>query len=166
MESIMRRRSIRKFSRDPIPQDTVNRLLDAADAAPCAKGLRSWHFIVIDDRSILDKVPKMHPYSKMILEAPMAILVCGDSSIESVEGYWVQNCSAATENILIAAASMDLGSVWLGVYPREQRIKGVKDLIPLPDHIIPFSLIVLGRPNETKSPHGAHDSSRVHWNQW
>lgn len=166
MDLIMKRRSIRKYSDDPIDKGTIENILDAADAAPCARGLRSWHFIVIDDRSILDRIPDFHRYSKMVLGAPLVILVCGDASVEPNEGYWVQNCSAATENILLAATSKGLGSVWLGIYPRKNRMDGVLSLISLPDHIIPFSIVVLGRSLEKKEQHGGYDPSRVHWNKW
>lgn len=166
MKTIMSRRSIRKYSMDPIDKEVIGAILDAADAAPCARGLRSWHFIVIDDRSILDRVPDFHPYSQMILKAPLAILVCGDTSVEPNEGYWVQNCSAATENILLAATSMDIGSVWLGIYPRDQRMNDIRELIQVPENIIPFSLVVLGKPLELKEPHGKYNRSRAHWNHW
>lgn len=166
MEDLMKRRSIRKYSNEPIEREVIDQILSAADAAPCARGLRSWHFVVIDDRSILDSIPNFHRYSKMILGAPLAILVCGDTSVEPNEGYWVQNCSAAAENILIAATSSGLGSVWLGVYPRKTRMDGILSLIELPEHIVPFSILVLGKSLEEKEPHGQYDPSRVHWNEW
>jgi len=166
MEIIMKRRSIRKYSNESIEMEMIENILDAADAAPCAKGLRSWHFIVIDDRSILDRIPDFHRYSQMVLGAPLAIMVFADQTVEPIEGYWTQNCSAATENILLAATSKGLGSVWLGVYPNKIRMDGVRSLIELPEHIIPFSMVVLGYPLEEKKPHGEYDRSRVHWNSW
>jgi nitroreductase len=102
----------------------------------------------------------------MVLEAPLAILVCADTEIESTEGYWVQNCSAATQNILLASTSKGLGSVWLGIYPRKERIRGMKDLIQVPDHIVPFSLCVIGHPGEEKQPYGKYETTRVHHNSF
>ncbi|MBN1539493.1 MAG: nitroreductase family protein [Candidatus Thermoplasmatota archaeon] len=163
---ILERRSIRKFGRAPLEKEVLDRILDAADAAPCANGRRSWHFVVLDDRGLLDAVPSFHPYSRMILEAPLAILVCADTSVEPKEGYGVQNCSAATENILLACTAEGLGSVWLGIYPRMDRISGMKKLVGTPENIVPFSLVVIGMPGERKEPHGKCDPSRVHHNVW
>ena len=122
--------------------------------------------MVIRDRGILDRIPGFHPYSKMILEAPLAILVCADTFVEPREGYWTQNCSAATENILLASTGEGLGSVWLGIYPRMDRIAGMRELLKVPGEVIPFSLVVIGKPDETKPPHGGHDPGRVHWDGW
>ena len=166
MNIIMERRSIRRYDGRSVDNEVLDRILDAADAAPCARGLRSWHFLMIDDRALLDRVPDFHPYSRMILEAPLAILVCADTDVEPREGYWMQNCSAATENILLASTAEGLGSVWLGIHPREERVAGMRKLIEVPDHIIPFSLVVIGHPLETKNPHGKHEPTRVHRNRW
>ena len=166
MDPIMARRSIRKYRSDVLQGDVLERLVEAGMAAPCANGRRSWHFVVIDDRELLDAVPKFHPYSKMVLEAPAAILVCADPEVEPTEGYWAQNCSAATENILVEATGMGLGTVWLGIYPRTDRIEAMRKLLSVPEDIVPFSLIVVGRPAEKKEPHGGIDRQRLHWNGW
>lgn len=166
MNIIMERRSIRKYDGSPIGKEVIDRILDAGDAAPCANGRRSWHFVVIDDRELLDHIPDFHPYSRMVLEAPLAILVCADTFVEPKEGYWVQNCSAATQNILLASTAEGLGSVWLGIYPRMDRMSGMKKLVGSPENVVPFSLVVIGRPAEKKEPHGRSDPSRVHTNLW
>ncbi|MBN1389589.1 MAG: nitroreductase family protein [Candidatus Thermoplasmatota archaeon] len=166
MNIIMERRSVRKYHGDPVEKGVIERILNAADAAPCANGRRSWHFVVLDDREVLDRVPSFHPYSRMVLEAPLAILVCADTSLEPTEGYWAQNCSAATENILLASTAEGLGSVWLGIYPRMDRISGMKRLVGTPEHMVPFSLVVIGKSGERKEPHGKCDPSRVHHNSW
>ena len=95
-------------------------------AAPSAGNQQPWHFIVIDDREILSEIPKFHPYSKMLNEASCAIVVCGDVTLQRFEGYWVQDCSAATQNMLLMATELGLGSVWLGAYPREERVEALK----------------------------------------
>lgn len=167
MDIIFKRRSIRKYDSKPVSEDKIKKILQAGMCAPSAGDERPWHFIVINKREVLDKIPSVHPYSNMIKEAPLAILVCGDLSLETHTGYWVLDCSAATENILIAATSFDLGSIWLGVYPREDRVNGLKKLLEINDeNIIPFSLIPIGYPAENKDPKEIYDEQRVHFNKW
>ncbi|MGV7928946.1 MAG: nitroreductase family protein [Spirochaetota bacterium] len=165
-ESILTRRSIRRYTGETIGAEPIRMILEAGMAAPSAGNQQPWHFIVLDDRALLDAVPEHHPHSSMIREAPVAILVCGDIAIEKHQGYWVQDCAAATENMLLAVTALGLGAVWLGVYPREDRVRGLKGLLGLPDNIIPFSLIPIGRPAEEKPPAGRYDPSRVHFNRW
>ena len=102
----------------------------------------------------------------MLKQATLAILVCGDEQSQQLKGYWIQDCSAATENILIAAHAIGLGAVWLGIYPREERILGIRQLLHIPDHVIPLSLISIGYPAEHKPPSNRFDTSRIHYNQW
>ncbi|MFO8050936.1 MAG: nitroreductase family protein [Thermoplasmatota archaeon] len=160
-DPVLSRRSIRSYKDREIDKEAMEYILTAGDAAACARGKRSWHFIVIQDRELLDRIPLFHPYSKMIREAPAAVLVCALPSVESDEGYRVQNCSAATQNMLIAANLKGIGSVWLGVYPNSERMEGMKELLGLSDEKVPFSLIVLGHPNEEKSPYTHYDPKRV-----
>jgi nitroreductase len=102
----------------------------------------------------------------MLKDASIGILVCCDLKLEQHKDMWIQDCSAATENILIAANAVGLGAVWLGIYPREERIKGLIKILKIPDHVIPFSLISIGYPDEKKSPSKRYDKSRVHKNMW
>lgn len=166
MKAILNRRSIRKYNNEPVGKDAITSLLKAAMAAPSARNQQPWEFVVIDNRKILDQVPNIHPYAQMIKEAPVAILVCGDKTREKTEGYWVQDCAAATENILIAAEDLSLGAVWLGVYPRKERVDGITKLLKLPNHIVPFALIPLGHPAEHKEPSNRFDTARIHSNGW
>jgi len=165
-EAIFNRRSIRKYSDKPISEDIRTELLKAAMYAPSARNYRSWQFIVIDDRKMLDDLSALHPYAKMLKQAPLAILVCGDKSIEPEEGYNAVNCSAATQNILLAAHAMGLGSVWLGVYPREARMKDIAAYLKLPAHIMPINLIALGYPDEVKTKPERFEEEKVHLNGW
>lgn len=151
IDAILSRRSIRKYTADPVPENVVNQLLEAAMNAPSASNQQPWHFIVINDRGILDKIPKIHPYSNMLKEAPLAIAVCGDLQLEINKGRWIMDCSAATQNILIAAQAKGLGAVWLGVYPVEERVTGIQELLGLPEHIIPLCIVSVGYPAE-KNP--------------
>jgi nitroreductase len=166
MDAILRRRSIRKYIQEAIPDDVIKKLLEAGMSAPSAGNQRPWQFIVIKDKETLIKLADASPYSKMTKDAPMAILVCGDLELENHKGYWVQDCSAATENILIEVAENNLGAVWLGIYPREERVEYLRKLLNIPDHVVPFALIPVGYPAETKETSSRYDESRVHYEQW
>ncbi len=166
MNVILERRSIRKYTDKKVEESKIKELLKAAMSAPSAGNQQPWHFIVINDRNILDEIPKYHPYSMMLKEASLAILVCGDEKREKHKGYWVQDCSAATQNILIAIQSMGLGGVWLGIYPREERVAGMRKLMGIPDDIIPFSLVSIGYPAEEKPAANRFDLERIHTNKW
>ena len=166
LDAILSRRSIRKYTAEPVGDELVEQLLKAAMAAPSAGNQQPWQFVVIRDRKTLDAVPKFHPYSKMITEAPLAILVCGDVPKETVKGYWQQDCSAATENLLVAAQALGLGAVWLGVHPVGEREDGLRKLLGIPEGIIPFALIAIGHPGEHKPPGDRYDPARVHHERW
>lgn len=166
MKAVLERRSIRKYTDEKISPEQVQRLLKAAFAAPSAGNRQSWHFIVVGDRDTLNKITEVHPNSQMLKEAALAIVVCGDTSVELYPGYFAQDCSAATENILITATDMGLGSVWLGVYPRADRVEDISAIFKLPQGIVPFSIISLGYPAETKGPSNRYDESKIHYNKW
>ena len=166
MDAILSRRSIRKYTEQPVSDEAIHELLKAAMSAPSAGNQQPWQFLVIRERSILDEIPKYHPYSAMLKEASVAILVCGDLKSEKHKGYWVQDCSAATQNLLVAAQAKGLGAVWLGVYPREDRVAGIRKVLGLPEHIVPLSLIPVGYKGEEKPPANRYDPSRVHHDGW
>jgi nitroreductase len=166
LEAILSRRSIRRYTGQPVSGEQVEELLKAGMSAPSAGNQQPWQFIVITDRKLLAEIPRFHPYASMLPHAKVAILVCGDLQAEWFQGYWVQDCSAATENILIAAHAMGLGAVWLGIYPREERVKALQKLLNLPEHIVPLSLISIGYPAEKKPPADRFDPSRIHHNGW
>ncbi len=166
MEAILTRRSIRRFTGKKLSSDTIHRLLEAAMSAPSSQNEQPWHFVVIRDRKTLDRIPTFHPYSTMIKEAQLAVVVCADTMIQENDQIWIQDCSAATENLLIAARALGLGSVWLGVYPLEPRVAGLRELIKLPDFVMPLCIIALGYPGETKSPVNRFDHKRVHPDKW
>ncbi len=166
MDSIRNRRSIRKYTSQPVPQDLVSKLLEAAMAAPSAGNEQPWEFISITNRDVLQAITKVHPYSQALKEAPLAIVVCGDLDREKYPGMWVEDCSAATENILLEAEECGLGGVWLGVYPHDDRVRGISELLKLPAGVIPLSLVAVGYPAEKKPPSDRFDASRVHINHW
>ncbi|KAB2952954.1 nitroreductase family protein [Heliorestis acidaminivorans] len=166
MKSIFTRRSIRSYTDQPVDDATVQELLKAAMAAPSAGNQQPWHFIVVRDRQLLDQVPKIHPYAKMLIEAPVAILVCGDETLEKHKGYWVQDCSAATQNTLLAAEELGLGAVWLGIYPTEDRVLAFRKLFGLPEHVTPLSMIAIGHGAEKKPPADRFNPERVRYDRW
>jgi nitroreductase len=166
LTAIYSRRSIRLYTGKPVPRSIVMELLRAAMSAPSAGNERPWHFIILTEREILDEIPHFHPYSAMLKQASVAILVCAETTLERHKGYWVLDCSAATENILLAAHARGIGAVWCGVYPSEDRVANLKKLLRLPDNIIPFSLVPLGFPAEQKEAAERFDGSRVHDNEW
>ncbi len=166
MEAILTRRSIRKYTNKTVPEAVVKELLEAAMSAPSAGNQQPWQFIVINDRKTLDEIPKFHPFSQPLREASVAIVICGDLQRENFKGFWVQDCSAATENILVAARARGLGTVWLGVYPMDDRIKGMRKLLGLPETIVPLSIIPVGYPAEERTRANRYDTSRVHYNRW
>jgi nitroreductase len=166
VELLTTRRSIRKYSGKEINEEIVEKLLTASMYAPSAGNQQPWHFVVIRNKVIFQKINEFHPYSKMMLEAGLAILVCGDVSVETNKGYWPVDCSAATENILIAAHGLGLGAVWLGIYPRPDRQDGMRKLFLLPDTIFPFSLISIGYPGEQKTKPERFKQERIHFDKW
>jgi nitroreductase len=168
MEAILTRRSIRKYTPEPVTEDTLKRLLQAAMSAPTANNQQPWHFVVIKDRKIMNEIPKFHHYSSMLKEAPLAILVCGSlkESLLNSEGYLVLDCTAATQNLLLAAHAEGLGAVWLGVYPRPERLEGMRRLLSLPDYVVPVALISLGHPAEKKPMEERYDPDKVHLDKW
>lgn len=166
MHTIFARRSIRKYNQQVISEEMIEKLLRAGMAAPSAGNEQPWHFIVIKDKKILNEIPKFHPYSQMLKETDCAIVVCGDRSLEKFKGFWVQDCSAATQNILLMAEELGLGAVWLGIYPIEDRVKSLKELLGLPEHVTPLSIIPVGYPAESKEPANRFDQTRIHRERW
>ena len=166
LKFIQKRRSIRSYKAAPVSDEQVETLLRAAMAAPSAGNEQAWAFIVVRDRATLDGIMQFHPYTGMLKTAPLAIVVCGDLTHQVYEGYWVQDCSAATENLLLAAANMGLGTCWCGVHPRPEREEGCRKLFGLPDHVVPFAVIAVGVPGEEKGPADYYDAGRVHRGTW
>lgn len=166
MEEIFTRRSIRSYTDEPVREEKIQQLLKAAMVAPSAGNEQPWHFIVVDEDQILSQIMNFHDYAAMLEEAQAAVIVCGDKSLEKYEGFWVQDCATATQNILLAAESEGLGAVWLGVHPAEKRVSGTRKLFNLPDHIRPFSIVALGYPAQHKRKNDRYLKDRVHYNSW
>ncbi len=166
IDAILKRRSIRHYRGISVDKSIIRELLIAGMYAPSARNEQPWHFLVIDERSLMSKIMEVHPYASMLAGAAFAILVCGDETLERSRGYWPVDCAAATQNILLAAHAMELGAVWLGVYPRIERQQGIRDIFKLPSHIQPFSLISVGYPAEKKPVPDRFREDRIRWNRW
>jgi len=165
-DPVLERRSIRRYTGKDVDEKDVRKVLEAAMAAPSAGNERPWHFVVLRDRKLLEGVMDVHPYAQMLRQSPVAVLVCGDPSLEKYKGFWVQDCAAATENMLIMATQLGLGAVWLGIHPIEERVHGLRLLLGIPQDIVPFALVPLGHPDELKRPVDRYDDSRVHRDGW
>jgi nitroreductase len=169
IDLIKGRRSIRRYEHRPVPDDLVRQLLEAAMAAPSASNLQPWHFILVTRRDLLDQLADRHPYARMLNDAPLCIVPCGDLDLvpegESGE-FWVQDLSAASQNLLLAASALGLGAVWCGVHPRQERVDMVREVLSIPLHVVPLCLIPVGFPAEHKSPRTQYDQQRVHREIW
>ena len=167
VRALFERRSIRKYTDTPVKEKELETLLMAAMSAPSAGNQQTWEFIVLRNKNIMSEISKFHPHAKMLSQAQLAIVVCATPDRETRHpGCWTQDCSAATQNILIEAAHLKIGSVWIGVHPREDRVSFLRSLLNIPDNVIPFSIVSLGYPAEAKEPSKRFDRSRIHLEKW
>lgn len=164
LQWIFARRSIRRFQATPVEDSKLELILKAAMAAPSANNAKPWHFIVIRDRRTLDRLARVHPYARMCRQATLAIAVCADPAL--ARRYWPLDCSAATQNILLAGTALGLGTVWLGVHPRPEREKPLKALLGMPVEMEILSIVALGYPAEKKPARTQYDPQRVHHERW
>lgn len=169
IENIMTRTSIRDFNDTPVEDAKIETMLRASMAAPTAGNKQPWRFIVIKDRNMLNAISDNFHTMSMARKAPLAIVVCGDLN-DTFPGdgtdYWIQDASAATENLLLAAHSMGLGAVWCGIYPQMQRVEKLKEMLCLPDDIIPLNVIPIGYPAQDPKPKDKWKPGNVHFESW
>lgn len=166
IEHILDRRSIRRFTDQKIDNKTIKDILTAAMYAPSAVNLQPWHFVVIDQWPMMEKIMEIHPHARMLQTASHAIVVCGDLQLQHDDGYWVVDCGAATQNLLLAAYTLGLGSCWVGIHPREERKTAFSRLLSLPSHVLPFALVALGYPDEQKRRPERFHPDKVKLNDW
>jgi nitroreductase len=164
--TILSRRSIRKFKKDNIPDDIIESWIRCGMHAPSAGNEQPWHFIIIKNSETLNQISRFHNHAQMLSDASIGILICIEKVLEKHPPMAIQDCSAATQNILLAVHEKGYGAVWLGVYPREQRMKGLKNLLNIPGGIIPFSLIAIGIPDEQKETEDRFKMNRIHIETW
>lgn len=164
--AINTRRSIRKYKKDMISDEQLEEIVQCGMFAPSAGNEQPWHFIIIKNKTLLKQIPQIHEHAQMMKEATAGILVCYDPNLEKHDSMAIQDCSAATQNILLAIHDCGLGGCWIGVYPRKKRIEALQDLFNLPKNIVPFSLVALGIPNEHKENINRFNKERLHYDTW
>ena len=163
LENIAERKSVRKYLNKSVEEDKIDAMVKAGMAAPSGMDRRPWEFVVVTDRAALDSMAAKLPYAKMLTAAPLAIVVCGDTTLSS---YWFLDCSAATQNVLLAAEALGLGAVWTAAYPYEDRIDVVRQNTGLPEHIVPLCVIPIGYPDGPQKAKDKFDEKRVHRNKY
>lgn len=173
--NILTRVTVRKFTDEPVSDEALHVLLQAAMAAPSSMNLQPWHFIVVRDETVKQCLKDCLPYAKMINKGCTGVVVCGDISLyahinkvdkEDNTLYWVQDCSAASENLLLAAHAIGLGAVWTGIYPLESRVGKLRELLSIPDHIVPLNLILVGHPENIPLPKKKWDEKKLHYDKY
>ncbi len=168
-KTIFSRKSVRNYVETQISPETLEFLVKAGMAAPSAIDRRPWEFIIINDKATIKKLHDALPYAKMVGKAGHAIVVAGN--IEKQAGgkdstFWIMDCSAAAQNILLAAESLGLGAVWTAVYPDAGRMKSVVEILGLPSNIVPLAFIPVGKPDGSDKPKDKFDKAKIHWNHW
>jgi nitroreductase len=166
MKAILGRRSIRTFTGEAIPDGDVKKFLEAAMAAPSACNQQPWHFVVVRSLNTFRRIMEIQPYTKMLEKAAFAVVVCADPELQTCPGFWVQDCSAATENLLLAVHAMGYGATWCGLYPSDDAVWRIRELLGLPSHVIPLAVVAIGVPDEKKPPAGRYRQDRVHPEKW
>ncbi len=169
LETIFSRKSVRSYTNQPVTKEQLNTLVKAAMAAPTAVDKRPWEFIVITEKNILAQLALVLPYAQMANNAAAGIIVLGN--IEKQWGgkdsqFWIMDCSAATENILLAAESMGLGAVWTAIYPDRERIEAVRKIFGFPEILVPLNFIPIGIPTGEEKPKNKYNPEQIHWNKW
>ena len=169
IKTIMNRKSVRAYKEGPVSKEQLEVIVKAGMAAPTAVDKRPWEFIVINDKAMLKKLSDILPYAKMTEKAAAAIIVAGD--IDRQQGgresdFWVVDCSAATENVLLAVESLGLGAVWTAVYPDKERIEAVRKLLKIPSTVVPLNVIPIGIPTGAEKPKDKWNPKQLHWNGW
>lgn len=169
VDNIMTRTSIRDYTTQKVEKDKIETILRAGMAAPTARNCQPWSFVVIDDKEQLQKIAETMSNAKMTAKASFAIAVCGNMD-KAMDGesreYWVQDVSAVSENILLAAHALGLGAVWTGVYPIQKRVQSISDILSLPENIVPFSVIPIGYPAESPLPKDKWKPENIKYNTW
>ena len=166
LNGILTRRSIRKYTGELIPQEKAEELMKYGMYAPSARNCQPWHFVLLNEREVFLKIEEFQPHTRMLKHAQWGIVVCGDDQLAHTPEYWPVDCAAVTQNILLAAHGMGYGAVWLGIYPRPERVSAMKDLLGLPPHIHAFSVVSVGCPDQQVPQPERFQPERIHLNKW
>ncbi|MCD7780463.1 MAG: nitroreductase family protein [Candidatus Gastranaerophilales bacterium] len=165
LENILSRKSVRHFIKDKeISQEQIDKILRAGMAAPSARNMQPWEFIVITDKSVLQSIANKIPSGKMLTDASLGIVVAGKTDVQNE--FWDQDTSAATENMLLAIEAMKLGAVWIGIYPKQERMSVIVEEISLPENVIPLNVIAIGYPTGEDLPKDKWKSEKIHYNKY
>lgn len=166
IDTIYDRRSIRKYLDKPVNPDLIDEVLKAGMFAPSASNKQPYHFIVFDKRDKINELKDLHPYARTLETAPACILVCGDTKQQMADGFYVCDCSALCENMLLAAKSLGLDTCWMGVYPWADLMKEMAEHYCMPENVVPFAIVAIGYGAEQKERPRRYDSSKIHYNKW
>ncbi len=169
LKAILQRRSIRQYTGVPVDDERMIEIVRAGMSAPSSRDTRHFRFVVINDPTVIEALAAVLPYAKMLLSARHAIVVASDLSVAhggSSTDYWVQDCAAAAENILVAATALGLGACWTAAHPRPERVAAVKEILRLPETVMPLCVIAVGVPSGEERPRDKFDPSVVSWNEW
>jgi len=164
LETIFNRKSVRQYTAQIVEDEKLETLVRAGMAAPSSRDRRPWEFIIVKDREKLDRMAEGLPFGKMLKETKQAIIVCGDS--QQSDNAWFLDCSAAAQNILLAAESMGLGAVWTAAYPYPDRIQIVRETLSIPEHVIPLTVIPIGYPQGKDTPKNKFNIKKIHYDRW
>jgi nitroreductase len=165
-EAIYGRRSIRSYTNKPVTDEQIKQILSAGMNAPSGMNSQPWRFIVIKDKQTREKIAEMHTYGKMVTQAPVVILVCGDEDSHKIPGMWTMDCSACVQNMWLTVHDLGLGGVWCGIYPNKDMMNAFAKEFKLPKNIKPFSLLVFGHPDEKKEKNHRYNDEFVHHEKW
>lgn len=168
LNNIHSRKSVRSYTSQPVSAEQVETLLRAAMAAPTAVNFQPWRFVVITERQQLDELAEVLPYAKMLKQAPLAVIVCGETMMgEGRENpFWEQDCSAATQNLLLAAEAIGLGAVWTAAYPDLNRCNGIKEALGMPETVMPLCVVPIGHPAGDDQPKDKWKPEKIHYGRW
>lgn len=166
LEAIYTRRSIRKYTGEPVSEQELETVLRAGFHAPSAHNLKPVDFIIIKDKSRFERIVSFHPYAKMLSQAEVCIIICGDQKKQEMTGFLIEDCSAAIQNMLLAAHGIGLGAVWCGLYPVEELTSQMIETCSIPEGIIPVGMMILGRKGEEKKVFDRYDPTKLHYDKW
>ena len=166
MKAIFERRSVRQYTDQKVDQETIKKILAAGFSAPSARNEQPWQFIVVENKDTLKDMSTLTPYASMLKNAAFGMVVCSDTSHHLNIPYDLQDCAAATQNMLVEANALGIGSCWIGGYPNEDRLENMRKYFHLPDHIQPLWMISFGYPADQKKPENKWDDCKIHWEKY
>lgn len=171
IECIMTRASVRKYKSEPVNDSIITTVLKAGMAAPTAANQQAWHFVVITDKALKDTISDSFQWTKMVRDCGFAVVVCGDMTKlfdgdREESGFWTLDCSAASENMLLAAHALGLGGVWCGIYPEKDRMAKLSSILNLPPNLRPLNILSFGYPESAVAPKDKWDPRKVSYNRF